>query len=144
VSAPELYLLDTNICSFAMRHHPAVQRRLIACAERGDRVVISAIVYSELKDGVLGPRASPSLVPLLDEFLRRRDGVLPWARAAVDATAEVRLALRLKGAPISPNDSAIAGHALAAGAILATNNTKEFARVPGLRHEDWTAPDAVP
>jgi tRNA(fMet)-specific endonuclease VapC len=139
-----LYLLDTNICSFAMRRHPAVQRRLTACAGRGDQVAISAIVYSELKDGVLGPRASPRLAPLLEQFLLRLDGVLPWDRAAVDRTAEVRLALRRAGAPISPNDSAIAGHALAAGAVLATNNVKQFARVPGLRHEDWTAPDAVP
>ncbi|MDR2373884.1 MAG: PIN domain-containing protein [Bifidobacteriaceae bacterium] len=143
MSLPGLYLLDTNICLFAMRRHSAVQRRLIACAERGDQVVISAIVYSELRDGVLGPRASPSLAPLLDEFLRRLDGVLPWDRAAVDQTAEVRLNLRRAGAPISPNDSAIAGHALAAAAVLATNNVKEFVRVPGLRLEDWTADDAA-
>ena len=39
--------------------------------------------------------------------------------------------------PIGPNDTAIAGHAIAAGAILVTNNTREFERVPGLVLEDW-------
>ncbi|MDR1634033.1 MAG: hypothetical protein LBS27_03745 [Bifidobacteriaceae bacterium] len=36
--------------------------------------------------------------------------------------------------------SAIAGHAIAAGAVLATNNTREFSRVQGLTCEDWTLP----
>ncbi len=33
----------------------------------------------------------------------------------------------------------IAGHALAAECVLVTNNTREFARVQGLRFEDWAA-----
>ncbi|EDV9778555.1 type II toxin-antitoxin system VapC family toxin, partial [Salmonella enterica subsp. enterica] len=36
-----------------------------------------------------------------------------------------------------PNDTAIAGHAIAAGALLVTNNTREFERVQGLKLEDW-------
>ncbi|HFE1539105.1 TPA: VapC toxin family PIN domain ribonuclease, partial [Escherichia coli] len=35
------------------------------------------------------------------------------------------------------NDTAIAGHAIAACAILVTNNVREFERVPGLVLEDW-------
>ncbi|MGU7801950.1 VapC toxin family PIN domain ribonuclease, partial [Escherichia coli] len=34
-------------------------------------------------------------------------------------------------------DTAIAGHAIAACAILVTNNVREFERVPGLVLEDW-------
>jgi tRNA(fMet)-specific endonuclease VapC len=56
----------------------------------------------------------------------------------VDATTDIRVALRLAGTPIGPNDTAIAdGHAIAAGAIPVTNNTREFERVPGLVLEDW-------
>jgi tRNA(fMet)-specific endonuclease VapC len=44
--------------------------------------------------------------------------------------------LRLAGTPIGPNDTAIAGHTIAAGAIVVTRNGGEFERVPGLL-EDW-------
>lgn len=39
--------------------------------------------------------------------------------------------------PIGPNDTAIAGHAIATGAVLVTNNVREFERVPDLILEDW-------
>ncbi|SAX97087.1 putative DNA binding protein [Klebsiella pneumoniae] len=55
----------------------------------------------------------------------------------MDATTEIKVALRMAGTPIGPNDTAIAGHAIAAGAVLVTNNTREFERVPGLVLEDW-------
>ena len=37
------------------------------------------------------------------------------------------------------DDTLIAAHALALDATLVTNNTAEFARVPGLRCENWAA-----
>ncbi|HAB74032.1 MAG TPA: vagD [Pantoea sp.] len=47
--------------------------------------------------------------------------------------------MRLAGTPIGPNDTAIAGHAIAMGAMLVTYNTREFARVPELVLEDWVS-----
>jgi len=55
----------------------------------------------------------------------------------VDATTEVKAALSAAGTPIGPNDTAIAGHAIAVDAILVTNKTREFARIPDLKLEDW-------
>jgi tRNA(fMet)-specific endonuclease VapC len=82
-------------------------------------------------------QASPRHVQLVDAFCARLDAILPWDRAAVDATTEIKVALRLAGTPIGPNDTAIAGHAIAAGAVLVTNNVREFERVPDLVLEDW-------
>ncbi|MEP8861117.1 type II toxin-antitoxin system VapC family toxin (plasmid) [Enterobacter asburiae] len=134
----KMYMLDTNICSFIMREQPeALLKRLEQAVLRGHRIVVSAITYSEMRFGATGPKASPRHVQLVDAFCTRLDAVLPWDRAAVDATTEIKVALRLAGTPIGPNDTAIAGHAIAAGAVLVTNNVREFERVPGLVLEDW-------
>ena len=130
------YMLDTNICSFIMREQPAaVIKRLEQAVLRNHRIVVSAITYAEMRFGATGPKASPRHIALVDAFCARLDAILPWDRAAVDATTEIKMALRLAGTPIGPNDTAIAGHAI--GAILVTNNTREFERVPDLVLEDW-------
>lgn len=131
-------MLDTNICSFIMREQPtAVIQRLEQAVLRSHRIVVSAVTYAEMRFGATGPKASPRHVQLVDAFCARLDAVLPWDRAAVDATTHIKVSLRLSGTPIGPNDTAIAGHAIASGAVLVTNNTREFKRVPGLILEDW-------
>ena len=46
--------------------------------------------------------------------------------------------LEIKGQTIGGNDLMIAASTLSKGAVLVTNNTKEFSRVDGLVIEDWT------
>lgn len=131
-------MLDTNICSFIMREQPeAVIRRLEQAVMRRHRIVVSAITYAEMRFSAIGKKASPRHAQLVDAFCVRLDAVLPWDRAAVDATTGIKSVLATAGTPIGPNDTAIAGHAIASGAILVTNNTREFERVPGLTLEDW-------
>ncbi|WP_130835886.1 type II toxin-antitoxin system VapC family toxin [[Erwinia] mediterraneensis] len=132
------FMLDTNICSFIMREQPeAVLKRLEQAVLRNHRIVVSAVTYAEMRFGTIGKKASPRHALLVDAFCARLDAILPWDRAAVDATTEIKAALTVAGTPIGPNDTAIAGHAIAASAILVTNNTREFARVPDLVLEDW-------
>ncbi len=54
------WMLDTNICSFIMREQPAaVLKRLEQAVLRGDRIVVSAVTYAEMRFGATGPKASP-------------------------------------------------------------------------------------
>ena len=131
-------MLDTCICSFIMREQPeSVLQRLAEKVAQNNRIVISAITYAEMRYGQIGKRASPKHKMLVDEFVKRLDEVLPWGQAAVDATVEVKTQLTKAGTIIGDNDTAIAGHAIAAGYVVVTNNVREFSRVLGLIYEDW-------
>lgn len=80
------YMLDTRICSFIMREHPkAVIKRLAAEVEQGNRIVISAITYTEIRYGQIDKKALAKHKKLVDEFVKRVDAVLPWDQRAVDA-----------------------------------------------------------
>lgn len=132
-------MLDTNICSFIMRERPDTLLEVLQShVENKERLVISAITYAELRFGAIGKKASPKHNLIVDQFMERIDAVLPWDKAAVEATTEIKRYLAERGAPIGGNDAAIAGSAIAANCVLVTNNTREFERVPDLRVEDWS------
>ena len=133
-------MLDTCICSFIIREHPlSVLQRLTKEIAQNNRIVISAITYAEMRYGQIGKKASPKHKTLVDEFVKRLDEVLPWDQAAVDATIAVKSKLTKAGLVIGDNDTAIAGHAIASGCLLVTNNVREFSRVSGLSYEDWVS-----
>lgn len=135
-------MLDTNICSYIIRKKPvSVHRQLNQHLHRKDRIVISAITYAELLFGATGKKASPHHMPMVKAFCTCLDAILPWGQHAVEATTALRMDLAARGTPISQNDASIAGHALAEGAVVVTNNLREFQRVAGLVIEDWTTND---
>jgi len=135
---PAIYMLDTNICSFIMRERPAsVIERLQEVAESQHQIVISVITYYEMLLGTVGRNVSPRHARLVDAFVTRLSAILPWEAVAAEKATRIKQDLAAMGTPIGGNDIMIAGHALAAECVLVTNNTREFARVQGLRFEDW-------
>ncbi|WP_150745261.1 type II toxin-antitoxin system VapC family toxin [Pseudomonas fluorescens] len=129
-------MLSTKLMRCSERPESVLQR-LAAAVERNNRIVISAITYAEMRYRQIGKKASPKHKTLVDEFVKRLDAVLPWDQSAVDATVEAKLQLTQAGLLIGENDTAIAGHAIASGCTLVTNNVREFSRVEGLAFEDW-------
>ena len=126
----KVFMLDTCICSYIMREQPESVLRALQCeVSQMNQIVISAITYAEMRFGAIGKRASPKHNQMVDSFLVRLDGVLPWGREAVEATTRIKKMLGDAGTPIGVNDTAIAGHAIATGSILVTNNAREFERV---------------
>jgi len=132
------YLLDTDISSYIMKRSHYVVLKRLQRVQVGD-VGISAITKSELEFGVeVSPRRQQDRAAL-DEYLRYVD-VLDYPSDAARHYAQIRAALKAKGAMIGANDLFIAAHARCLGMTLATNNTREFRRVTGLKLENWTKP----
>ena len=99
-------------------------------------LAIPAVVLYELEVGVArleNPKRRREALNLLARTVR----VLAFDEAAARAAAAIRTELERKGHGIGPMDTLIAGTALANSATLVTHNTREFARVRGLRLVDW-------
>ena len=129
------YMLDTNICIYiiANRSIEVVQKfRQV----RNGYISLSVVVASELAYGVAKSQWKEKNRITLDSFL---NGVVIQAmpESVVWHYAELRCHLERTGQIIGENDQWIAAHALATDSVLVTNNTREFARVPGLKLENW-------
>jgi len=106
-------MLDTNTCSFLIRNKPEyLLDTLQELVESQHQIVISAVTYAELTFGAINKKA-------------------------VEATTLIKKQLEFKGTPIGHNDMLIAGHCISVGAILVTDNVREFQRVDNLIFENW-------
>lgn len=128
------YLFDSNALDVLPTHRPEVARRFVA--HRPEEVVLSSIVVAELRFG-----ADKSERPLnnharLDRLLEEVTP-LDFDLAAATEYGRIRARLQALGTPIGPNNLLIAAHALALGAVLVTDNVREFGRVEGLTIENW-------
>jgi tRNA(fMet)-specific endonuclease VapC len=130
------WMLDTNTASFVIGRRPIEVKRRFNAVGHGN-LAISAVVLAELLYGAeLHPTKGAQIRQDIDDF-RRRLRVVPWSEQAATHYARIRASLRKAGTPIGNMDLLIAAHALADGAVLVTNNLREFRRVDGLRLEDW-------
>jgi tRNA(fMet)-specific endonuclease VapC len=125
------YMLDTNICVYAMKGSLAVKQHLLS--HRRSEIAISVLTEAELRFG--GTRSEKRRV-LLERMLAGCE-ILDFTSVEAEVYASLRAALERVGTPIGPLDLLIAAHAKALDLVLVTNNEREFRRVPGLRVENW-------
>ncbi|MBI2898803.1 MAG: type II toxin-antitoxin system VapC family toxin [Planctomycetes bacterium] len=128
------FLLDTNICIYALKGHRRVLDRLLA-ADR-ETVRTSVVTEAELRTGAAKSSAPLKTLRLVENFLRPIE-VLPFTSEDAAAYARVRSRLESSGTPIGPLDTFIAAQAVSRRLTLVTNNEREFSRVPGLALENW-------
>lgn len=129
------YMLDTNICIYAMKNKPKhVLQRLKK--ELNNGVCISSITLAELEYGMKHSSNPAKNEQSLLQFLIPL-AVLPFGAAAASEYGAIRAFLQSNGTPIGPLDMLIAAHAKAEDMILVTNNVREFERVPELDVENW-------
>mgnify|MGYP003335628791 FL=1 len=132
--------LDTNICSYILRKHPADMIERFAGLDRS-ALWLSAIVAAELRFGA-AKLGVPRLQAAVEAWLAGFD-LKPWPVEATLQYASMRLQLERAGTPIGGMDLMIAAHALAEDSVLITNNAREFHRVPGLAVEEWAPPNSL-
>lgn len=127
--------LDTNICSYILRRHPASMIERFAALDR-QQLWLSAIVAAELRFGA-AKLASPKFSAAVEAWLAGFD-VRPWPVEAAHHCAQLRAALERAGKPVGGMDMLIAAHAMAEDSVIITHNAREFHRVPGLAVEEWS------
>lgn len=133
------YLLDTNIFIAALKGHPTVRARLEALP--ASAVLLSPIVLGELETGVEKSTQIERNRARLTGVVARLE-LVPLDGAVSTTYAGIRAKLERHGTPIGANDLWIAAHALTLGAILVTDNLREFCRVDGLVVENWLNQEA--
>ena len=128
------YLLDTNVVSDLVRNPQGrVTARIRAVGEA--QVCTSIIVAAELRYGTTKKR-STRLAEQLARVLSALE-VLPFDAPADETYARLRVQLEERGKPIGANDLLIAAQAVTLGCVLVSDNEREFARVDGLKYENW-------
>ena len=133
-----IYLPDTKVFSRYLRGEDV---RIKAKLEANLRICrLSSVVLSELE---YGAAKRPDLAMLRTRVARLREVIADEANytcedAVYYGAIRAHLArLKPNAQPIGPYDLMLAAQALRLGAVLVTNNTAEFARVPNLSVEDW-------
>ena len=132
------YLIDTNIFIILLKQRDRggwqLSERL--AREEESEILCSAVVAAELWHGAekyAVPDARRAKLTLLLSPYHS----LPFDSRCVPQYAAIRHHLEKQGQLIGGNDLMIAATALAHGLTLVTHNSAEFARVPGLKWEDW-------
>lgn len=128
------YMLDTNIAIYVIKRRPA--EALLKFNAHASQLCVSSITLSELLHGVEKSAQPERNLLQVEDFISRLE-VLPYGLKAAAHFGEIRADLERAGTAIGVNDLHIAGHARSEGLVLVTNNLREFARVKGLRLENW-------
>jgi tRNA(fMet)-specific endonuclease VapC len=130
-------MLDTNICIYIIKEaSDAVQKHFLEY--RVGDIGISSITLSELNYGVAKSAYREKNSNALEEFIIPLE-VASYDEEAARVYGSIRATLEKAGKPIGAMDMLIAAHAISLGVPLATNNIREFSRIPALHTIDWTS-----
>jgi tRNA(fMet)-specific endonuclease VapC len=130
------WLLDANAVIGLLRDRTSPLAQRLRERPPAD-VAISAIAIHELFYGAFKSGRPAHNVALVEAL---QFAVIEFDREDARQAGEIRALLSASGTGLGPYDVLIAAQAMARDLVLVTHNTREFARVPGLRIEDWELP----
>jgi tRNA(fMet)-specific endonuclease VapC len=129
------YMLDTDTCAFILRRSSQALLDRIQAVPL-EQQIMSMVTLAELLYGVqISSRKKKNRAAV--DSLARHLTVVDWSRDAAEHYADIRADLKKSGQLIGSNDLMIAAHARSLGAIVVTNNVKDFRRIKGLKLENW-------
>lgn len=131
------YMLDTNILVYLMKHKPAAVAARVNRLDPDASLCMSFFTWAELLKGAERSTRKPEVLKRLEALIRNVPVSYEVGRRFCEHYAIQFTRLKQAGTPIGANDLWIACHALAEDAVLVTNNTREFARIDGLKLENW-------
>lgn len=131
-----MFCFDTDILSAVMRRDPPLHliRRLAEVPPR--QQFTTAITVGEMLYGA-AKRGDPQLEQRVHDLILRAQAVLPFDEPAAEIYGSLRATLERAGRPLAEPDLRIAATALSRDLTLVSGNVRHFARVPGLRLENW-------
>lgn len=128
-------LIDTDILSYYFKGDSDVVGNFSKYLDQYDLIEISLVTYYEITSGLLAKNALKQLAVFEDFAIDNI--VLPLTEKSVRISAELYSTLRQTGNSLDDVDLFIAGVAIENELTLVTNNEKHFARIPGLKIENW-------
>jgi tRNA(fMet)-specific endonuclease VapC len=130
-----LYLLDTDISIYLLNGKlPEVEEHLASLP--AEQVGTTTVTAAELRFGALNSGRPQKNLARVETFLAPLTQI-PFDERAAIQFGSLKQHLVSKGQLIGLMDLLIAACALTAGAVLVTNNMREFSRVPSLTVENW-------
>ena len=130
-----MYLLDTNICIYAINgRYSKLSDQLLHI--HPDDICVSSITIGELEYGAAKSRWGDRTRLIMHAFLSNYE-VLPFTEKDAILFGKLRAQLALSGTPIGAYDVMIAAQGVARNLTVVTHNTREFSRIPGIVLEDW-------
>ena len=130
-----MYLLDTNICIYALKgKYAQIPRKLLSIPP--EETKISAVTVMELEYGAAKSKWGERSREAMHAFLASFD-TLPFTVEDAALCGSLRARLAMAGTPIGAYDIMIAAQGILRGLTIVTHNTGEFQRVPGIKVEDW-------
>jgi tRNA(fMet)-specific endonuclease VapC len=126
------YLIDTNIAIHARDGTESVLAKMV---EHDGAILLSALSLAELERGVYKNPSFTALRRARLDILLNAIPILPFDAAA--AAQYGRIIAQCGWIKGRDYDRMIAGHAIATGSVLVTNNEDDFRDIPGLSLDNW-------
>ena len=135
-----MFMLDTNILIFALRH-PNSKCTKTLTSHIGLDVCISVVTYAELEYGILNSKYPERNRTAINKILAGIPIIDFDTKAAVHfGQILAELKQKKKEKQNQDRDKMIAAHARSMGCILVTDNIRDFEDIDNLKLDNWREP----